>query len=162
MFPIKNFKYHIPNETEPGGFGFVRKHDIHTGIDLYCSKGEPIYSISNGIILDIIKFTGFEESPWWNDTWAVIAYHPGIGTIVYGEVYVDDSYPMVGDIIRQGDIVGNVATVLKEDKGKNPPNMLHIELYKGVHLYPVIWELNTEKPNKLENPKQLLEKLLSL
>lgn len=160
MFPIKNFKYHIPNETEPGGFGFVRKHDIHTGIDLYCSKGEPIYSISNGIILDIIKFTGFEESPWWNDTWAILVYHPGIGTIVYGEIYEPDLIK-VGSIVKEGDILGIVSTVLKEDKGKNPQNMLHLELYDGVYLDPVIWK-DGQKPNKLENPKQLLEKLLSL
>ena len=162
MFPIKNYKYKIPTENDPGGFGFVRKHDIHTGIDLYCDKDEVIYSISEGVVLDIIKFTGFEESPWWNDTWAVLVYHNDIGTILYGEIY-KPYHIKIGQAISEGDIIGRVSTVLKVDKGKNPPNMLHLELYFGEYKdEPVIWNLNEVKPERLENPKNILEKLLHL
>jgi len=110
IFPLKKYNYTIPTENEPGGFGFIRKHDIHTGIDLYCNEYDLVYSISDGVVLDIVKFTGFEESPWWNDTYAIIIYHKEIGTVVYGEL---ESLVKKGDEVKEGDIIGKILTVLK-------------------------------------------------
>jgi murein DD-endopeptidase MepM/ murein hydrolase activator NlpD len=156
IFPLKNYKYTIPTENEPGGFGFIRKHDIHTGIDLYCSEYDLVYSISDGIVLDVVKFTGFEESPWWNDTYAIIIHHKEIGTVVYGEL---ESLVKKGDEVKEGDIIGKILTVLKKDKGKNPVNMLHIELYDKKIIDPVIWDIGEKKPKSLKSPKNLLSLL---
>lgn len=82
MFPIKNYKYEIPQGNHLGAFGTIRKHDIHTGIDLYCEKDTPIYAIENGIIIAIEWFTGPSINiPWWNDTKA-IAIKSKSGTVI--------------------------------------------------------------------------------
>ena len=157
-FPIKNYKYKIP-DTCPGSFGYVRKHDIHTGIDLYCNENDSVYSITGGEIINIIEFTGFNESPWWNDTYAVLVYTEGIGTIVYGEILPDNSLK-IGDFIEEGKILGKIIPVLKKDKGLNPINMLHIELYSNRCVDPIVWQLNTEKNKNLINPFNLLNNII--
>jgi len=40
-FPLDEFIW----PGKEGQFGTVRKHDIHTGIDLYCRQGEEVYLI---------------------------------------------------------------------------------------------------------------------
>lgn len=72
MFPIKEYKYIIPSSNNCGGFGYKRKYDIHTGVDLYCENSTEVFSIENGIVIDLCKFTGFDESPWWEDTHAIV------------------------------------------------------------------------------------------
>jgi len=70
MFPIKN-PYQWPDH--PGTFGAIRKFDIHTGVDLYCDHGTKVYSIEPGLVISVENFTGsLAESPWWNDTQAVL------------------------------------------------------------------------------------------
>ena len=70
MFPIKkqNIKFNnsetgflenyeteteIPLLPHPGAFSKVRKNHQHEGVDLYCKKGEEIFSIEDGIIVKI-------------------------------------------------------------------------------------------------------------
>ncbi len=73
MFPLKNFKYTIPTGTDLGAFGVPRKHDVHTGVDLYCQEGDPVFAIEQSVITDIIPFTGeIAGFPWWNNTYAVV------------------------------------------------------------------------------------------
>ncbi len=144
--PISNYNLNlIPEENK---FGFKRKYDYHTGVDLFCKENTKVYSMYNGIVTSIHKFTGFEESPWWNDTFAVMIYHPEINkTILYGELIATVN---AGDIVEEGNVIGNVKQVLKEDKGK-PMTMLHIECYNGIQNDSVWWKLNETKPENLED-----------
>jgi murein DD-endopeptidase MepM/ murein hydrolase activator NlpD len=152
MFPLKNWKYKIPEESiHPGGFSTLRKFDHHTGVDLYCNNGDSVFSIEKGIVVDICKFTGFDESPWWEDTWAVII-KGNSGYILYGEV---NPLVKIGEIIKEGQLIANVKKVLKKDKGKNPTSMLHMELYDE-WIEPVWWKIGEEKPNNLKNITQIL------
>ena len=64
MRPLK--KYNLPNYLSQNYFGAKRKYDYHTGVDLFCEENEEVYSIYDGIIINVIEFTGFSESPWWN------------------------------------------------------------------------------------------------
>lgn len=64
MFPLQNYNLEIPTSNEVGGFGYVRTHDIHTGVDLYCKEGTSVHSMHDGKIVYVDSFTGFQESPW--------------------------------------------------------------------------------------------------
>ncbi len=132
-----------------GRFGAIRKHDIHSGIDIYCDDNEKVFAIENGVVVNIVDFTGtFAESPWWEDTKAILI-ESASGVILYGELY----YPIVniGDDISVGQHIGNVKTVLKKDKGL-PMCMLHIELYKhGYRGSGEFWFKIDKKPKDLLN-----------
>lgn len=66
IFPLKNYNFKIPQGNHPGAFGFKRKHDFHTGIDLYCNDFDSVFAIEDGIIVNIEQFTGPEVgSDWW-------------------------------------------------------------------------------------------------
>lgn len=135
-----------------GDFGAVRKHDIHTGIDLYCKENETVYAIETGIVQKIQPFTGKKAgSGWWHDT-EYIGVLGKSGYIIYGEIT-----PLVkeGDKVLAGQAIAQVKTVLKKDKGR-PMNMLHLELYSKVVNDPFIWNLNEEKKPELLDPKILL------
>ncbi len=147
MKPLKDFQLPSPE----GRFGAVRLHDIHTGIDLYCSPGDEVYAIETGTVVSIEPFTGdIAGSPWWNDTWAV-SVKGKTGVAVYGEV---KPLVAVGQTVSAGDVLATVLTVLKKDKGR-PMTMLHLELYEGPMPHPV-WELGDPCPQGLRNPLLLL------
>jgi len=153
--PLDNVKF-IPSGDHPGAFGVKRRHDIHTGIDLYCNDGDEVYAISSGIVVDIQEFTGFGETPWWNDTYCIIVKQYKDGNyVVYGELTAS---VQVDDIVEQGTILGNVKQVLKKDKGVTSTSMLHLEYYdKSFDLNPVVWKLDEEKPECLLDPNVLLD-----
>ena len=151
MFPLKNYQYMIPDSNMCGGFGFKRKHDTHTGVDLYCNNGDSVYCIENGVIVDICEFTGFNESPWWEDTYAVVIKGES-GFILYGEIIPDHNLK-TGSVVKEGDLIGSVKRVLKKDKGVTPTSMLHLELY-DTYTEPVWW-IN-EKPKNLKDITELL------
>lgn len=151
-FPLSNFSFDIPISPHPGSFGVTRKHDVHTGVDLYCQAGSEVFAIESGVVEKVINFTGPEAgSPWWNKTSAIII-KGSLGWVLYGEV---STSLIEGDMVQEGDVIGNVETVLKKDKG-TPMSMLHIELYNQLALDGVIWHLGEEKPRSLLNPTDLL------
>lgn len=156
-FPLKTYTHEIPSDQHPGAFGVKRKFDIHTGIDLYCEVNDEVICIEDGTILEIVKFTGpLAKSPWWNDTDAILVKgHSGI--ILYGEIKVNSSLRK-GRLVRSGDVLGTVQTVLKKDKSK-PMTMLHLELYNQEVKDGVVWNLNEQQPKELENPYDLLKKI---
>jgi len=160
MFPLKKYKYSIPIGDDLGAFGVCRKFDIHTGVDLYCEEGDEVFAIEDGEIISIKYFTGPSiNMPWWNDTFAV-GIKGKSGIINYGEIQ-PNPFLNVGDIIKQGELIGNVIPVLKKDKGKVPSiNMLHLELYSEYDGDWIVWQLNTPQPPNLLNPTELLLKLL--
>jgi len=64
----------------------------------------------------------------------------------------------VNDIVKEGDTIGYVTPVLKEDKRKVPStSMLHLELYNNYNGKWVEWTLDKPKPNNLEDPTKLLD-----
>jgi hypothetical protein len=146
---IHNFK-----STPDGAFGCVRKHDVHTGVDLYCEPGAKVYAIECGEIVGILDFTGAKaESPWWNDTKAILV-EGNSGVFVYGEIKEREGLK-IGDNIECGEILGEVVTVLQKDKGK-PMTMLHLELYEHKFRNVLWWELGKVKPEPLLDPTQIL------
>ena len=146
MKPLK--EYNLPSLTSQNCFGSKRKHDFHTGVDLFCEENEEVYSIYDGIVTSVIQFTGYAESPWWNDTQAIMIYHPEIQkTFLYGEILTNIK---VGRTVKAGQEIGRVKTVLKKDKGK-PMTMLHMECYKGLQTKAVWWYHDTKCPNNLED-----------
>lgn len=156
LFPITNYKYTVP-VNGPASFGFKRKFDIHTGVDLYCEVGTPVFCIEPGTIVAIETFTGPNtDSPWWNETFAVLveSYDK---VILYGEIQTNLS---VGDRLSVGDQIGTVLEVLKKYKGKNPTSMLHIEQYKLGTKESVWWNHNNLKPDNLVDITPLLLNLI--
>lgn len=154
---------YIPINDHPGAFGYNHKHDIHTGVDIYCNDGDPVYALENGIVVSKNFFTGDEVgTPWWNTTqYLMIKGESGI--ICYGEIITD---MCVGNVIKEGNIIGYVTPVLPEMKIRSDiPNhsnsMLHIELYSEI-CEPVEWLLNTDKPKLLLDPTELLLKKYKL
>lgn len=158
MLPLK-CKIKLPGTNEPGSFGFVRSHDIHTGVDLYCKDGEPVYAIEDGIIANYGAFTGIgAESPWWEDT-DFISIKGKSGKIIYGEISINKSL-MSKTYIKAGDLLGNVKRVLRVDKGK-PMTMLHIELYNDKYSGSgEVWNLGQQKPECLEDVSVILRREL--
>lgn len=160
-FPIKFKHVDFPRGQEPGAFGTVRKHDIHTGVDLYCEDGDEVVCVENGTVVAIEAFTGeHADSPWWNDTWAVLVEGEH-GVICYGEIIPAEGLK-IGDKLVYNQFIGNVRQVLKKDKGKNPPSMLHFELYTHGTRKTVWWHHGNEQPERLRNPVPLLNYLLSV
>jgi len=145
----------IPVGQHDGAFGFTRKHDVHTGVDLYCNPFDKVYSIEKGVVVAIIDFTGSKaDSPWWNDTRAILI-EGNSGVVVYGEVKEREGLK-VGDNVECGEMIGEVITVLQKDKGK-PMTMLHMELYKHGTKDVVWWKLGKEKPASLLDPTKILK-----
>jgi murein DD-endopeptidase MepM/ murein hydrolase activator NlpD len=148
-----NKEYNISDIPKQGRFGGVRKFDIHTGVDLYCDDGEPVYAIENGTIVNIIKFTG-EDSPWWFETYAILV-EGNSGVILYGELYKPIS--SIGDKVTSGKQLGCVKRVLINDKGL-PTTMLHIELYESGYRGEGEWWID-DKPKELMNIEEVLNKI---
>ena len=159
-FPLSSYKYEIPDGDHAGAFGAVRKYDIHAGVDLYCEEGDAVRAMEPGVVVSIEDFTGESaDSPWWNETKAILVEGES-GVILYGEIIPADDID-VGDEVLAHAYLGKVTPVLKVDKGKNPMNMLHMELYKpGTFKRPVkaaIWNLGKAQPKDLLDVTQLLK-----
>lgn len=140
----------------PGAFGAIRKHDIHTGVDLVAPHGTPVFAMEEGVVVAIIQdFTGEEAgSPWWNPTSAVMV-EDGSGVWLYGEIQPASSLK-VGDKVDTADTLGYVQTVLKVDKGA-PMSMLHIERYKRGCRAPVdVWAHGEPQHEALIDPTPML------
>jgi murein DD-endopeptidase MepM/ murein hydrolase activator NlpD len=154
MFPINNYRFELPLEG-PASFGAVRKHDIHTGVDLYCDNETLVFAIEDGIVVNIENFTGASAgSPWWNETNSILIEGES-GVILYGEL---KPLRAIGETIKKGELIGFVVPVLKKDKGVNPTTMLHMELYKHGTTESVWWKLGEEKPDNLLNITPILQK----
>jgi hypothetical protein len=152
MRPIKD-DYNLDLIPEENRFGYKRKFDYHTGVDLFCDNNTPVYSMYNGHVTSIHEFTGFKESPWWNDTYAIMVYHPEIDkTFLYGELLPAVN---INDTIHAGQLLGCVKQVLKKDKGR-PMSMLHIECYAGLQNKSVWWRHGENMPENLEDITRFL------
>lgn len=154
LYPIKN---QIEKFTQ-ANFGVVRKHDIHTGVDIYCEEGTKVFSAEAGKVVHIETFTGTQaESPWWNETFAVVVKGKS-GYLLYGEIKLSPELK-IGSSIKAGQELGTVCRVLKQDKGTNPTTMLHFEMYSSAP-FGLWWKLNEKRPENLLDPTEFLLKNL--
>jgi hypothetical protein len=141
-----------------GGFGVQRKHDIHTGVDLYVSRETQIQACEDGVVEAIIPFTGGQIGmPWWLHTEAVLVRGES-GIILYGECR-----PVVrrGKVVSRGDMLGNVIPVLPDDKFRmdiqgHSTSMLHLELYSGNFSNWDYWLERDKRPPNLCDPTHYL------
>jgi murein DD-endopeptidase MepM/ murein hydrolase activator NlpD len=164
IWPLQSWRMPlIPDGNHRGAFGKVRRHDIHTGVDLYCDPGTKVFAVEGGKVVAIENFTGpnaDDPSPWWNDTKAILIKGES-GVILYGEVTLVDTHGL-GDSLREGDVVeagshiGYAAQVLKKDKGL-PMCMLHFELYKPGTDESVWWKPENPQPENLLDPTEKLK-----
>ena len=163
----------IPTGKHPGSFGSIRKHDTHTGVDLYGKEGDLVSAVEGGIVVGVIDFTGSKvldndgnPMDWWNDTKAVLV--KGVsGIVVYGEI--DPWYTSIaGRFVGRGHIIGKIKAVLPKEKiRKDIPHhsnaMLHIEVYTTEQAEKDFrwqtWELNSEMPKGLIDPTPFLKNM---
>lgn len=173
-WPLPGVDSEIPEDsTHQGSFGAIRKHDIHTGVDIYCEDGQEVIAVEDGWIKKIENFTGPSAgSPWWNETKAIWILGES-GMVVYGELEpVDFIYPAgpnrfegtmyrmnEGVRVKKGQVIGKVKPVLKKDKGL-PMTMLHLELYDFEMTETIIWNHNSPQPKYLQNPTEYLKSSL--
>lgn len=161
----------LGNATPPptrgdGAFGTVRKHEVHTGVDLYCEPGQQVRAARDGYVAAIVAFTGERvRSPWWFDTDAIIVASDE-ECILYGEMRVDVGRFGIGTPVEAGMLLGHVLRVRKNDDGK-PTTMLHLELWASksdvLRCYsgtlcrePNDWPLGGERPVGLLDPTAAL------
>lgn len=141
---------------EPGRFGIPRRHDVHTGVDLYCELGAGVVAVEDGQVVKIETFTGpsaLPPTPWWNDTQAVLI-EGASGVVVYGEM---TARVMVGDRVQRGQIIGLVdRPVLPKFKGR-PMVMLHLELLRPGARETLVWGLGQPQPDLLLDPEPHLQ-----
>lgn len=152
-FPLK-FCNGIPINHHPGAFGFNRKKNHHTGVDLYTNDGEPVYAVEDGVVVKIDKFTGPDMGhDWWESTWGVMV-EGASGVVNYGEVTPNENLK-INSIVKRGSHIANVKRVLFEHKlRKDIPghscSMLHLELYKTGTREFADWHDPQKNPNLLD------------
>lgn len=150
----------------------MRKHDIHTGVDLYCRENDRVLAMEPGVIVDIVDFTGSkvldkEGKPmdWWNDTKAVLVKGAS-GVIVYGEII--PYMVQVGQKLAVGAALGTVTPVLPDDKLRpdiphHSTSMLHIELYTTEKAEKDFrwgaWNVGDPQPEGLLDPTSKLKEI---
>ncbi len=132
QFPLINCSG-IPINHHPGAFGFHRRKNFHTGVDLYTYDGEPVYAVEDGTVVKIDVFTGPKAGhEWWEETYGMMV-EGSSGVVNYGEIYKPNLE--VGDTISRKSIIGHVKRVLFKEKHRfdipgHSCSMLHLELYK--------------------------------
>jgi len=146
----------VPIPDHVGSFGITRKHDIHKGVDLYCTEGTQVYAVEDGIFNKISPWTGVKANcPWWEDTSAIYVDSPS-GVIVYGEMERMGRIFHSGEEVKAGQLLGYVKRVLKKNEGR-PRSMLHLQLYKhGIYGCGGVWKIGDLKPKWLLDPTELL------
>lgn len=146
----------IPTGRHPGSFGFVRKHHVHEGVDLYVPEGTPIYACERGIFRGFHQFTGPEVgSPWWQTTFSAVVELEDGSACLYGEIApaafnLPDGYP-----IGEGNLLGWAIPVLTKDKGR-PGTMLHFERYVSPTPNAAEWKPGEAQPENLLDPTEYL------
>lgn len=142
----------LPVGEHVGAFGAPRTNHIHEGVDLYCSEGQIVSAVEDGLVVAIVPFTGAHAgSSWWLDTHAVLV-EGETGVVVYGEIVPD---ALEGDLVKAGMPIGRATQVLKRDKGR-PMTMLHLELHHPGTRDVYEWALGGEKPESLRDPTPFL------
>ena len=137
LWPLPDAADDVVYTEGPRSFGAVRKHDVHTGIDLVAAPLTQVFNVANGFVEAVVDFTGPEAgSPWWMDTEAVIVRLEKSGLcVLYGEVRASKAL-RPGAFLRRGGFVGTVARTRRRETfcswlGLVPSSMLHLELWES-------------------------------
>ena len=150
----------IPINHHPGAFGFHRRKNHHTGVDLYCEDGSYVYAAEKGTIVNVDVFTGPKLGhEWWEETYGLMI-EGASGVINYGEITPDASC-VVGNQVERGQVIGRVKRVLFADKHRpdipgHSTSMLHLELYKHGAREFADWDDVSKNPYLLDPTPHLL------
>lgn len=168
-FPLR-FCRGIPSGNHPGAFGYRRKHDVHTGVDLYCNDRDRVHAVEDGIVVNREQFTGKALGhTWWEDTDCLLI-RGASGIVCYGEIAQDHWIPIgigekkvleIGSFVQKGSPIGFVKRVLafgkeRQDIPGHSLSMLHLELYRDGTDKSVTWELDEQRDKNLLDPTQFL------
>lgn len=138
-------------------FGAQRKHDVHTGVDIFVPDGTKVFPIKAGKVIRVEWFTGSQSTPptpWWNDTQAVWVQSDYFNTVyLYGEIKAN---VQVGQWVTCTTELGTISQVLKKEKGMTPTSMLHFEMYSQAPEESAIWKLDEARPEFLLDPTEVL------
>ena len=165
-FPLDAWEGCVPQGDHPGAFGVGRKHDVHTGVDLYVGHEAPVSAVEPGEVVSIENYTGPEAgSSWWRPTQAILVEGDS-GVVCYGEVKPVDGLRS-GDSVAKGQILAHVAPVLPKSKIRSdiPGHsnlMLHLELYRSGTIESVWWHLSQDRPPELLDPTPYLLEALAV
>lgn len=147
-WPLLGCRPMLPDAV--GQFGYKRRFEHHSGVDLYCELGTRIIAVDAGEVIAVENFTGplsSPPSPWWNPTQAVLIR--GKALFVYGEI---TACVEVGQKVRAGEVIGVVdKPVLKHFKGR-PTVMMHFEHLITNADRSVVWPLRKKCPPALCDP----------
>jgi len=151
----------IPVRKHPGAFAYQRRHDIHSGVDLYCKEGSVVLAAESGRVVLMEAFTGpSDNTPWWNDTKCVMI-EGASGCINYGEIQ-PENWLQIGQNVSRGTVIGRVTPVLPVGKERpdipgHSRSMLHVELYKhDVRATTEPWTDPEKVPEGLLDPTPFL------
>lgn len=156
-FPLEN-KTFIPTNGHPGSFLYKRSHYYHSGVDLYCNDGDPVYAVEDGVFVCHDYFTGPKLGhTWWEETYATVIKGKS-GYVLYGEIYNNGRF----DKVKKGQKIGRVKRVLPGNKRDDVPHhstsMLHLELYSEFQDFADIRSLEDAAKYKLLDPTKFLER----
>lgn len=131
----------IPINHHPGAFGFRRRNNYHTGVDLYVPGNVNVFPCEQGTVVKIDQFTGLEDDTGkWMKTWAVMIEGES-GVINYGEIEPNDKLKIVS-YVNPDNRIGRVLPVIypgyeRPDIPGHSRFMLHLELHKhGTREFP--------------------------
>lgn len=150
----------VPINFHPGAFGFHRRVNYHSGVDLYCKNGTFVHPVEDGIVVSKGKFTGPDVgTPWWNTTYYLMI-QGNTGVFLYGEIYEPVLEIGTEVTMEEYPVIGVVKQVLfddryREDIPHHSTAMLHIELYKHGTNKPCDWQTYV-KPAELLDPTPFL------
>ena len=143
-WPVTNsYSKKIPIKGTPGSFWEDRGDRRHCGIDIYAPKGSDVLSIDTGKVIDVGVFTSPKMTSYWNLTKYIVIQTQK--DLFYKYAELEDVTVNVGQIVKPGQIIGHVGTVLKLNKisNKEPKyikvikknkndSMLHFEVLKSI------------------------------
>lgn len=159
LFP-DNINVQAPTIPHLGAFASLRRHDIHTGVDLYVDEGTPVFATEKCKVVDVSYFTGPNANPpcdWWLETFAVTVQLESSGLfLLYGEI---DPAVHLYEKLEQGALIGFVKRVLRNDKGL-PTSMLHVEMYDKVLPAHPYWKHGELKPDGLLDPTDYIKQFI--
>ena len=172
-WPVPNsYSKKVPIKGAPGSFWEDRGERRHCGIDIYAPAGSEILSIDDGTVLKTGIFTTPETFSYWYVTKFVLIKNQDDILCKYAEL--KDIVVKTNDIVKAGQLIGYVGTVLNADKiTESSPqyiqkikensnlSMLHFEVYRSkpfeTRKYLGGNWLRTEKPKNLLNPRRFLD-----
>lgn len=142
-WPVPNsFLKKIPKNNTLGSFWKNRGDRYHCGIDIYAPAGSEVISIYDGKVIEIGIFTSSDKIKYWNETYYILIKCQN--DLIYRYAELGNTAVKINEIVKSGQLIGSVGTVLnlekitnsspkyiQEIKKKGFPSMLHLEVYSS-------------------------------